>query len=151
MPATTMTPQTSSSSSSLSHHSVTYFVKVLTFMLIGFAGGLSYHLYFSSSNTDHRHQEWLQAGDSVVKQLMTENQQHQQELVSLRQEVTRANETTQRLRRHATLEEFVHEAKVHEHDPNAFLWSDEVHKARLKDAHQQAEALLQRTIGHVTR
>jgi hypothetical protein len=132
-------PTTAQSSS----QSVTYLVKVLTFMLIGFAGGLSYHLYCSNARSAVADQ-WLQGTDTIVKQLMTENQLHQHEIDSLRQEVSRVNDTAQRLRRHATLEQFVQEANTHEHDPHALLWSDQVHEARLVDAQQQAEALLQR-------
>jgi hypothetical protein len=123
--------------------SVTYLAKVLTFILIGFAGGLSYHLYCANSSSVAADQ-WLQGTDNIVKQLMTENQLHQHQIDTLRQEVSRVNDTAQRLRRHASLEGFVQEAHTHEHDPHALLWSDQVHEARLLDAHQQAEALLQR-------
>ena len=127
---------------SRSGSSITNWVKLLTFLLLGFAGGLLYHLVL------HQHvvsgQELLlQANDQIVQQLAAENQQHSQELEQLQQKLKQQEETSQRLRKRNQLIESIEDQQAHpERDPHAILWSHEVHDARLEAAHKQAEALL---------
>jgi len=77
-------------------------VKILTFVLLGFAGGLLYHHTtlsqsqqisspFSRSNfsshSAQQHEQMLAANDHIVHKLATENQQHEAELAKLREQL----------------------------------------------------------------
>lgn len=129
-------------SSKPSSMNATHMVKLLTLILVGFAGGLLYHLGHTT-HTATSHEQMLQANDQIVQNLATENQQHTLELERLRNEIEQHKETAQRLRSRNQLIDSIeqHEANPQE-DPHAVLWTNELHDARLEDAHRQAQALL---------
>jgi uncharacterized protein HemX len=133
----------SSRSSFSSSTSITNVVKILTFILVGFAGGLLYHLVLNQQ-TISGHEQLLQANDQIVHQLASENQQHAAQLEQLQRQLQQQHQTTPRLRTNRN--EVMHSIEEHdahpERDPHAILWTHEVHDARLEAAHRQAEMLL---------
>lgn len=131
-----------SNASMSSSSSATKLIKVLTFLLVGFAGGLLYHLILTQHAVTGQEQ-LLQANDQIVHQLAAENQQHTREVEQLQQKLKQQQDTTQRLRKRNELIHTIEEQEAHpDQDPHAILWSHEVHDARLEAAHRQAEMLL---------